>query len=161
MTLSSLYFAILTISLFYFFHRLSKSFMKRNEDSSGIIKIPDVSAVTASVAGNPPLQQPVFISRQPVPHLEMTSRPASGTTASQISLPWVAHNPGPPTGPTGVTVYRSDTNNPPLAHSGGVAVTTTPAASSTQQPPAAHHAQSVMNQQPPTTTITPEQISKY
>ena len=133
--------------------------MKRNEDNSGIIKIPDVSAVTASVAGNPPLQQPVFITRQQPPHIEMASRPGSGTASSQISLPRVAHAGGPPSGPTGVTVYRSDSSNPPLAHSGGVAVTTTPTASSTQQPPAAHHTPTVVNQQPPT-TITPEQISK-
>ena len=134
--------------------------MKRNEDNSGIIKIPDVSAVTASVAGNQPLQQPVFITRQQPPHIEMASRPGSGTPASsQISLPRVAHAGGPPSGPTGVTVYRSDSSNPPLAHSGGVAVTTTPTASSTQQPPAAHHTPTVVNQQPPT-TITPEQISK-
>ena len=145
--------------LLFDLYRLRKSFMKRNEDSSGIIKIPDVSAVTASVAGNPPLQQPVFITRQQPPHIEMASRPGSGTASSQISLPRVAHAGGPPSGPTGVTVYRSDSSNPPLAHSGGVAVTTTPTASSTQQPPAAHHTPTVVNQQPPT-TITPEQISK-
>ena len=141
--------------------------MKRNEDNSGIIKIPDVSAVTASVTGSQPLQPPVFITRQPPPpHIEMASRPnvSSGTApaSQQISLPRVAHAGGPNPGSTGVTVYRSDSSaNPPAAHSGGVAVTTTPsAASSTQQPPAAHHAQAtVVNQQPPT-TINPEQISK-
>ena len=117
--------------------------MKRNEDNSGIIKIPDVSAVTASAANQQqPLQPPVFITRQPPPHIEMASRPSvtSGNPASQISLPRVAHAGGVTSSSTGgVTVYRSEPSHPPAAHSGGVAVTTTPsAASSTQQPLEAH-----------------------
>ena len=136
--------------------------MKRNDDNSGIIKIPDVSAVTASAANQQQqsLQPPVFITRQPPPHIEMASRPSvtSGNPVSQISLPRVAHTAhggGVTSSSTGgVTVYRSEPSHPPAAHSGGIAVSS--ASSSTQQPPAAH---SIINQQPPT-TINPDQISK-
>ncbi len=136
--------------------------MKRNDDNTGgIIKIPDVSAVTASVAQQ--LQQPVFVQRQPsAAHIEMSTRPTSVTSVggAQISLPR-AHAGGAAPGTTGVTVFRSDgVTNPPAAHSGGVAVTTTPGAGSNQQPPAAHIAQpSLVGQQPPTALKT-EQISK-
>ena len=139
--------------------------MKRNDDNTGgIIKIPDVSAVTASVAQQQ-LQQSVFVQRQPSTHIEMSTRPSVVTSGGpQISLPR-AHPGGPPPGTTGVTVYRSDggsvVSHPPAAHSGGIAVTTTPsAAASSQQPPAAHIAQPSGMAQPPPTTIKPEQISK-
>ena len=124
--------------------------MKRNDDNTGgIIKIPDVSAVTASVAQQQQLQQSVFVQRQQ-PHIEMRPSVSSG---SQITLPR-AHTSV--SGSGGVTVYRSDgAGNPPAAHSGGVAITTTPSAAS-QQPPAAHLTQS---QQGPPTSIKPEQIT--
>lgn len=144
--------------------------MKRNDDNAaGIIKIPDVSAVTASVTAHQSgLQQSVYVQRQPsAAHIEMSTRPsgastgpaASGAAGSQISLPR-AHAGGAPPGTTGVTVYRSDgPSNPPAAHSGGVAVTTTPSAvSSQQQPPLAHHPSSVVGQQPPPALKT-EQIT--
>lgn len=134
--------------------------MKRSDDNTGgIIKIPDVSAVTASVAQQQQLQQSVFVQRQQ-PHIEMRPSASSG---SQITLPR-AHT-SVATGSGGVTVYRSDAaGNPPAAHSGGVAVTTTPsAAAASQQPPAAHLTQtSVVSQQappPPVPTIKPEQIT--
>ena len=137
--------------------------MKRNDDNTGgIIKIPDVSAVTASVAQQQ-LQQSVFVQRQPTTHIEMSSRPSvTSVGGSQISLPR-AHPGGPAPGTTGVTVYRSDggaVSNPPAAHSGGIAVTTTPSsAASSQQPPAAHiGGPSGMNQPP--TNLKAEQISK-
>ena len=137
--------------------------MKRNDDNTGgIIKIPDVSAVTASVAQQQ-LQQSVFVQRQPTTHIEMSSRPSvTSVGGSQISLPR-AHPGGPAPGTTGVTVYRSDggaVSNPPAAHSGGIAVTTTPSSvASSQQPPAAHiGGPSGMNQPP--TNLKAEQISK-
>jgi len=136
--------------------------MKRNDDNTGgIIKIPDVSAVTASVAQQQ-LQQSVFVQRQPTTHIEMSSRPSvTSVGGSQISLPR-AHPGGPAPGTTGVTVYRSDggaVSNPPAAHSGGIAVTTTPSsAASSQQPPAAHiGGPSGMNQPP--TNLKAEQIT--
>ena len=132
--------------------------MKRSEDNTGgIIKIPDVSAVTASVAQQQQLQQSVFVQRQQ-PHIEM--RPSAASSGSQITLPR-AHASATP-GSGSVTVYRSDGGNPPAAHSGGVAVTTTPsAATASQPPPSAHLSQtSVVPQQPPP-TIKPEQISKH
>ena len=126
--------------------------MKRNDDNTGgIIKIPDVSAVTASVAQQQQLQQSVFVQRQQ-PHIEMRPSVSSG---SQITLPR-AHTSV--SGSGGVTVYRSDGGNPPAAHSGGVAITTTPsAAAASQQPPAAHLTQS--QQGPLSTSIKPEQIT--
>ena len=126
--------------------------MKRNDDNTGgIIKIPDVSAVTASVAQQQQLQQSVFVQRQQ-PHIEMRPSVSSG---SQITLPR-AHTSV--SGSGGVTVYRSDGGNPPAAHSGGLAITTTPSAAAvSQQPPAAHLTQS--QQGPLPTSIKPEQIT--
>ena len=131
--------------------------MKRNDDNAaGIIKIPDVSAVTASVAQQQQLQQSVYVQRPA--HIEMSARPSNVTSG----LPR-AHAGGSAPGTTGVTVYRSDgaSANPPAAHSGGVAVTTTPSAANQQQPPVAHVAQpSMVSQQPPPNLKT-EQISKF
>ena len=126
--------------------------MTRNDDNTGgIIKIPDVSAVTASVAQQQQLQQSVFVQRQQ-PHIEMRPSVSSG---SQITLPR-AHTSV--SGSGGVTVYRSDGGNPPAAHSGGLAITTTPSAAAvSQQPPAAHLTQS--QQGPLPTSIKPEQIT--